>query len=282
MGPAAFNLLVADKPPSPDMAKALKDICDAAAAKNVRLLPAAEPQNAQKAVDAWSLDLAREYNSHKRPGPALIYNTYQCYLKSAPATIASHIATAEKEGFTLGAKLVRGAYMETEPRQLIHDTKEDTDRCYDGIAEGLMRREYNNVLQSAEGGAKDMTMPRVDIFLATHNLQSVEIAMRVKEEMHQKSDAEKADLGEVSYAQLLGMADEVSCALLAAQQKPTNISSGEPRVFKYCTWGTLGQCLNYLLRRAAENRDAMGRTKETARAMRDELLRRARKTMRLN
>jgi len=267
------------------MAQALKEICDAALAKNVRLLPAAEPQNAQAAVDAWTLDLAKRYNSKKMPTPALIYNTYQCYLKSTPSTIASHIAIAEAEGFTLGAKLVRGAYMETEARSLIHDTKEDTDKCYDGSAEALMRREYNDVLQPYGKFSEKIQMPRVDIFLATHNLESVKHAMRIKEEQQTSArtvgNSDKAMLGEVNYAQLLGMADEVSCALLAAQKRTID-GSMEPRVFKYCTWGTMTQCLNYLLRRAMENRDAMGRTKETAHAMRDELIRRMRKTMRLS
>jgi hypothetical protein len=284
MGSSAFNLLKANQPPSPPMAQALKEICDAALAKNVRLLPAAEPQNAQAAVDAWTLDLAKRYNSKKIPRPALIYNTYQCYLKSTPSTIASHIAIAEAEDFTLGAKLVRGAYMETEARGLIHDTKEDTDRCYDGSAEALMRREYNDVLQSSREGSEKIEMPRVDIFLATHNLDSVKHAMRIEEEQQtsarSRGNNDKAMLGEVTYAQLLGMADEVSCALLAAQ-KQTESGIAEPRVFKYCTWGTMTQCLNYLLRRAMENRDAMGRTKETAHAMRDELIRRMKKTMRL-
>jgi hypothetical protein len=284
MGPAAFNLLKANKPPSPEMAQALEEICDAATAKNVRLLPAAEPQNAQAAVDAWTLDLATKYNSNKRPQPALLYNTYQCYLKSAPSTIAKHIAIAEKEDFTLGAKLVRGAYMETEPRHLIHDTKVDTDKCYDGVTEALMRREYNDVLRSADGEKVVIKMPRVDVFIASHNLPSVEAAMKVTEELHKSNmydhDEKRAALGEVNYAQLLGMADEVSCALLAAQKKT---ASGviEPRVHKYCPHGTLSQCLNYLLRRAAENRDAMGRTKETAHAMRDELARRMKKSLRL-
>jgi len=277
MGSAAFTLLKNNAAPSEAMDKALTQVCDAAAANNIRLLPAAEPQNAQKAVDDWSLRLSRRYNTN---GSALIYNTYQCYLKHIPTTIASHIAIAEKEGFVLGAKLVRGAYMETEARSVVHDTKEDTDKCYDGCAEALMKREYNTVLKPVEGSNTETKMPKVDVFLATHNLESVERAMLIKEQLQRTSSASSsnstANLGEVSYSQLLGMADEVSCALLAAQKKPENVESGEPKVYKYCTWGTLSQCLNYLLRRAAENRDAMGRTKETARAMRNEILRRVR------
>ena len=148
-----------------------------------------------------------------------------------------------------------------------------------------MRREYNNVLQPSGKDAEKIQMPRVDIFLATHNLDSVKHAMRIKEEQQRsvtsRGNDDKAILGEVTYAQLLGMADEVSCALLAAQKR-TESGIAEPRVFKYCTWGTMTQCLNYLLRRAMENRDAMGRTKETAHAMRDELIRRMKKTMRLS
>ena len=44
--------------------------------------------------------------------------------------------------------------------------------------------------------------------------------------------------------------------------------------FKYTSWGTMFECLNYLLRRAAENKDAAGRTSETRRAMGAEIGRR--------
>ena len=50
----------------------------------------------------------RKFN---RDGIAVIYNTYQAYLKSTPSVLDQHLAEAEKDGFTLGLKLVRGAYI---------------------------------------------------------------------------------------------------------------------------------------------------------------------------
>jgi len=75
------------------------------------------------------------------------------------------------------------------------------------------------------------------------------------------------------------MASEVSYALIAAARKAER--EGEEKVlreevFSFTNWGTMPQCLNYLLRRAAENKDAAGRTADTRRAMGKEVGRRIR------
>ncbi|KAK3064770.1 proline dehydrogenase, partial [Teratosphaeriaceae sp. CCFEE 6253] len=79
------------------------------------------------------------------------------------------------------------------------------------------------------------------------------------------------------------MADEVSCTLIAAAKAAKEAKArGEQtegvaeRVYKCTTWGSMSECLNYLLRRAAENKDAAGRTRETRQAMRVEIGRRGR------
>ena len=78
------------------------------------------------------------------------------------------------------------------------------------------------------------------------------------------------------------MADEVSCTLIAAAKAcEQEASQGDAKavkekVFKCTTWGSMYECLNYLLRRAAENKDAAGRTSETRKAMGAELGRRGR------
>jgi hypothetical protein len=41
-------------------------------------------------------------------------------------------------------------------------------------------------------------------------------------------------------------------------------------VFKCSTWGSMGDCIGYLLRRAVENRDAVLRTKDEFWALRRE------------
>lgn len=76
MGSDALKLLKSGLSPSNTMSEAMIAICDAAVAKDVKLLPAAEQQYAQSQVDRWTLDLAAKYN-RLRPGHAVLYNTYQ-------------------------------------------------------------------------------------------------------------------------------------------------------------------------------------------------------------
>jgi proline dehydrogenase len=47
-----------------------------------------------------------------------------------------------------------------------------------------------------------------------------------------------------------------------------------PRAYQYLVWGTVGECSQYLVRRAEENKDALSRTKEGRKALGKELLRR--------
>lgn len=275
MGPAALKLMKKDQPPSPSMGKAMDDLCDAAASKGVMLLPAAEPQNAQRAVDAWTLRQARRYN---KKGHAVVYNTYQSYLKSTPKTLSQHLALAAQKDFTLGVKLVRGAYLGTEQRDLIHDTKQDTDNAYNSIATTLLQQKFEGLVQRL--GKGEERFPSINLVLATHNLESVELVRALR-------NAQKASgtpMIKLSYAQLQGMADEISCLLVKAQIQVQeggdngavdgNGAVEAPKVFKCVTWGEMKDCLHYLLRRANENRDAMARTEMTRRAMGGELRRR--------
>ncbi|KAF2156404.1 proline oxidase PrnD [Myriangium duriaei CBS 260.36] len=265
LGSAAFQLLKAGADPSPLMHNAIHEVCAAAYAKGVRLLPASEETTTNPAIDAWSLALQRKYN--RGPAGCIVYNTYQAYLVDTPAVLARHIAIAQEEGFVFGAKLVRGAYLDHEPRHVIWATKEETDAAYDSLAAALVRKEYAGQLQPT---GENTAWPEVQVVLATHNAASARKVVAIRRE--QTARGEK--LVPLVYAQLQGMADEVSCDLLAAGREV----EGEgyvPQVFKMSAWGTLSQCLNYLLRRAAENKDAAGRTYESRDAMGAELRRRA-------
>jgi hypothetical protein len=66
------------------------------------------------------------------------------------------------------------------------------------------------------------------------------------------------------------MSDEVSFSLLA--EKGGNRMP--PEVLKCTTWGSMSECVGYLLRRAVENRDAVLRTEDEFAALRREARRR--------
>ena len=276
MGTQALQYLQNKEAPSPFMDQSIRQVCDLAISRNVRLLVDAEEQAVQPGIEEWATTYQKYCNS-RTPGRAVFYNTYQGYLRSTPATLAKHLEIARQEGYTLGVKLVRGAYLKTEPRHLIWAEKEDTDACYDGVVEALLTRRYNDMLQSASP-QHPTDLPSVNVIVATHNRDSVRKAHALRLEQARRGETPNVDL---SYAQLQGMADEVSCELLQGFQDAEHAHAHpatmeNPNVFKLLTWGSVKECMGFLLRRAVENTEAVGRTKQSQEAMFAELKRRAR------
>lgn len=248
----------------------------------MRLLFDAEQQAVQAGIDDWTLHYMRKFNAGA--ARAVIYGTYQAYLKATPRVLASHLALAQREGFALGVKLVRGAYLGSDPRALIHDSKADTDACYNGLAEALLRRRWDSGPLAAFAPAEARTFPAVSMVLASHNAETVRCARAVLAEQGARA-AEKGEEGEgkteIAFAQLQGMADEVSCEILASSSSSSNSSSNtaetkgrDMKAYKYLVWGSTGECMKYLLRRAQENKDAVQRTRSGRDAMRAEVWRR--------
>ena len=273
-GRDAMRQLAAEVSPSQAIEKTTTEICDLAQARGVRLLFDAEQDAVQRGIDAWTLLFARRYNRKTR-GKAVVYGTYQAYLRSTPTTLAQHLADAKREGYTLGVKLVRGAYMSSDPRILFWGTKQETDNAYNGITEALLKKNWNGFLQPSPEEADGKILAEVAFVLASHNHESVQKAMAIREEQTGKGES-KVDM---AYGQLMGMADEVSCELvMAAKARGAVLFEKEersgPKAYKYLVWGSVGECLKYLIRRAEENRDAVIRAKGTRMALRVELGRR--------
>lgn len=259
-------------------------ICSAVVQKGCRLWIDAEQQVFQDSIDDLALRLMYKYNSSEK---SYIYNTYQAYLKSTPERLSRHLRLAAREHWCFGLKLVRGAYIASEPErhQVIHSTKEGTDDCYDGIVESLLEGRYPVTLK----GEEECPLPRLQLFLATHNQSSIERARA-----HQWSRLTghgHAQALMIEYGQLQGMADEISCQLLQSDQQTLQNSrtvAGEaaatermrlenwvPSVYKCLCWGSLIECTHFLVRRAVENQGALDRTRLAVVALRREIWRRA-------
>jgi len=267
MGPAAMRLMTKNEQPSQRMDEAMSAVCQAAADKGVSLLPAAEETWSLDGFNSWTMKVQRAFN---RQGRSVVYNTYQAYLKQTPANLSRHLALAREEDFTLGIKLVRGAYLASEVRNLIYPTIEDTHHAYDTISSALIHRQYNDLVKPF-AGSEAGKWPKTNVMLATHNAVTVQKAQTLRQ--HQAARGEKLTM--LTFAQLQGMADEVSCSLIAnARASAEDANAVKEKVFKCSTWGSMQECLNYLLRRAAENKDAASRTIDTRRAVQAELVRR--------
>lgn len=266
-GRQALYALSKRLPPPEALSNAIDAICRLAADRGVRLLLDAEQQALQPGIDDWSLGYMRKFNKADK---AVVYGTYQAYLKATPSTLSRHLAAAREGGFALGVKLVRGAYLGSDPRHLIHDTKADTDMAYDDLAEALFRRQWNDRLKPSSGSDENAAFPNVSVVLATHNRESVRKAQAILSEG-------RANCSDVAFAQLQGMADEVSCELVTR-----GTGDRSSHAYKYLVWGSIGECMKYLLRRAHENRDAVQRTRAGRDAMRAELMRRIKKVFGLS
>ncbi|KAA8645766.1 uncharacterized protein ATNIH1004_007185 [Aspergillus tanneri] len=201
-GPSVTQAFSAGEIPSQQMIDALGEICTKYKDRNVRILVDAESQHFQRGIHNMALELMRKFN---RDGYAHVFNTYQAYLKSTSYTLAKDLAAPSEEGFTLGLKLVRGAYITSEERSLIHNKKEATDEAYSGIAQGALRQEIEEF--GVKNGHK---FPSVNLFLASHNEASVLAVYQ----WHQQRVTCGLPTVPVDFGQLHGMADEVSFSLL--------------------------------------------------------------------
>lgn len=253
---------------APQFEGAVHEICKGAEQKGVRLLFDAEQTALQEGIDNWTMYFAKIYNKEK----ALVYGTYQAYARKTPQILAKHLNMALENDFVLGIKLVRGAYLGSDPRELFWSTIEETHKCYDSLAQSVMERKYGEMLRPIEGGSS--SFPKVGLVLATHNAESVRLAGQLRDSQAQRGEA-RIDL---AYGQLMGMADNVSCQVVqtARARSTSNSSAGQanvevPKAYKYLVWGQMGECMKYLLRRAHENRDAVTRTVEARQALGREL-----------
>lgn len=90
------------------MATDIHIFLQAAQEMDVRVMIDAEQTYFQPAISRITLEMMRKYNKEK----AIVFNTYQCYLKDTYNEVTTDLEQAKRQNFYFGAKLVRGAYLE--------------------------------------------------------------------------------------------------------------------------------------------------------------------------
>lgn len=207
-------------------------VCKAAYEKDVALLIDGEESWMQDAADDLVDEMMQRYNKEK----AIVFNTLQLYRWDRIEYLKRLHEQAKTEGFYIGMKLVRGAYMEKENKRAeekgyptpICASKQATDDNYDLAVEYMMEN-----------------LDRMSIFAGTHN----ELSSYKLIELMDKKGIEKND-NRIWFGQLYGMSDNISY----------NLANSGYNVAKYLPFGPVRDVMPYLIRRAEENTSVAGQT----------------------
>lgn len=222
-------------------------ICKSAFEKDVFLLVDAEESWMQDAADDLTLEMMRKYNKEK----AIVFNTAQTYRWDRFDYIKEIHQIALAEGFHIGLKVVRGAYMEKERERAqtkgypspICATKADTDVNFNQSVTYMVENINNNMA----------------LFAGTHNEDSSYLLMKLMQERNISHNDQKMWFG-----QLYGMSDNISY----------NLAKNSYNVAKYLPFGPVFDVVPYLIRRAEENTSVAGQTNRELSLIENEIKRR--------
>ncbi len=208
----------------------LDDICNMAYSLGVGVFIDAEESWVQIAIDDLVVLMMEKYNKEK----CIVYNTYQMYRHDKLAQLKLDHEEALSKGYILGAKNVRGAYMEKERNRAdaegrlspIHKNKSAVDADYNTAIRYCV--EHYETIGSC---------------CASHNIESNLLqATLIDEQGIQK------DHPHLNFCQLYGMSDNITF----------NIAAQGFNVAKYVPYGPIKEVIPYLIRRAQENTSVTG------------------------
>ncbi len=224
------NLVPEERKAYKNLLKRVDAICYNASISNTSVFFDAEETWVQDSIDHIVTIMMRRYNKKK----VVVYNTYQMYRKDRLQYLIDSFDLAEKRGYFLGAKLVRGAYMEKEREYAlekgiaspIHESKEATDESYDtGIRFCLSNYEKIGLCNASHNDKSNWEMAQ---YIADHQLP--------KAHRH------------LNFSQLYGMSDNITF----------NLAHAGYNVAKYLPYGPISEVVPYLIRRAEENSSITG------------------------
>tara|TARA_B100000508_G_scaffold140609_1_gene142348 strand:+ start:40175 stop:41356 length:1182 start_codon:yes stop_codon:yes gene_type:complete len=207
-------------------------ICDYAHDADTPVFIDAEESWIQNTIDRLAESMMAKYNKER----AIVYNTYQMYRHDRLDYLKEKLDEAKREGFKLGAKIVRGAYMEKERDRAaemdypspIQPDKITCDQDFDASLELLMEN-----------------LDHCAFCCGTHNEDSNILLTELMKKYNISQRDER-----IYFAQLLGMSDHISF----------NLAHEAYQVAKYVPYGPVKDVMPYLLRRADENTSVAGQT----------------------
>ncbi|WP_047245405.1 proline dehydrogenase family protein [Maribacter thermophilus] len=207
-------------------------VCKKAHDLDVALLIDGEESWMQDAADDLAEQMMRKYNKSK----PVVFNTLQTYRWDRLDYLKKLQERAISQGFKIGVKVVRGAYMEKENERAkekgypspICASKVATDENFDATVSYIIDN-----------------LEHISIFSGTHNEISCYKLMDLMAERGIEKDDER-----IWFGQLYGMSDHISF----------NLAANGYNVAKYLPFGPVRDVMPYLIRRAEENTSVAGQT----------------------
>ncbi len=207
-------------------------VCQLAKSKNIQVLIDAEESWMQDAADDLVEEMMRVYNKET----PVVFNTIQTYRWDRLDYLKKLHQRSKKDGFKLGAKIVRGAYMEKE-RGRAKEKGYKSPICEDKMATDT---NFDNTLRYILDNLND-----ISLFIGTHNEASSYLAMALMKELSIAKNNNN-----IWFGQLYGMSDHISF----------NLAAEGYNVAKYVPFGPVKDVMPYLIRRAEENTSVAGQT----------------------
>ncbi|GGD09873.1 proline dehydrogenase family protein [Hyunsoonleella pacifica] len=207
-------------------------VCKKAKAYDVAVLIDAEESWIQDAADVLITQMMKVYNTEK----AIVYNTLQMYRHDRMNFLKNEHAKAKTDGYYLGYKLVRGAYMEKE-----------NDRAKEMKYKSPICKSKQATDENFNTALRYMTdyLDCMSIFAGTHNEESCYLLMKL---MSEKNILNNDPC--IWFGQLYGMSDHISF----------NLANLGYNIAKYVPFGPVKDVMPYLIRRAEENTSVAGQT----------------------
>ncbi|MFN8322521.1 MAG: proline dehydrogenase family protein [Chitinophagales bacterium] len=226
--------------------KRFEKLCEVAAKNEVPLYVDAEESWIQNPLDEVVEEMMAQHNREK----CIVFNTFQLYRWDRLEYLQSQLKKAQAGKYHLGAKLVRGAYMEKERERAaemkypspIHKTKKATDADFD---------EAVNICLDH--------LHIVSLCIASQSEHSNLLAIQQME----KKKIDRNHPG-VLFSQLYGMGDNITFNLAQLGLLAT----------KYLPYGPVKEVIPYLIRRAQENTSVAGQTTRELSLIKKEVKRR--------
>ncbi|MCX6199390.1 MAG: proline dehydrogenase family protein [Bacteroidetes bacterium] len=226
--------------------KRFDKLCKSAVENEVALYIDAEESWIQHPLDKMVEEMMQVYNGHN----CTVFNTFQMYRCDRLEYLQQQIEKAKTENYFLGAKLVRGAYMEKERERAtelnynspIHKNKKAVDKDFDEAIKICL----SNV-------------EHVYSCVASHSEPSNFYAMIQMDKMKIERHSNK-----VLFSQLYGMGNNMTFNQAKLGFNAT----------KYLPYGPVRDVIPYLMRRAQENTSVAGQTGRELSLIKKEMKRR--------